>query len=89
MVLHTKYLLVSTAYIGFMEPYPLNPKSAQNFNFKKYEFSTFKSPTMHSVCLSILHKPLFSNAPGSTEFSQEHLKTITYAKLKGGGGGGT
>ena len=34
----------------------------------------------------ILHKPLFSNAPGSTEFSQEHLKTITYAKLGGGGG---
>ena len=32
----------------------------------------------------ILHKPLFSNAPGSTEFSQEHLKTITYAKLGGG-----
>ena len=35
----------------------------------------------------ILHKPLFSNAPGSTEFSQEHLKTITYAKLGGGGRG--
>ena len=32
----------------------------------------------------ILHKPLFSNASESTAFSQEHLKTITYAKFKGG-----
>ena len=26
----------------------------------------------------ILHKPLFSKTPGSTAFSQEHLRTITY-----------
>ena len=45
---------------------------------------------MHSVCPSqILHKPLFSNAPLSTLFSQEHLKTLPYAKIKGGKRGQT
>ena len=39
----------------------------------------------NTLCLpsQILHKPLFWNAPGSTAFSQEHLKTITYAKFGG------
>ena len=31
----------------------------------------------------ILHKPLFLNAPGSIAFSQEHFKTISYAKFGG------
>ena len=30
-----------------------------------------------------LHKPLFLNAPGSIAFSQEHFKTISYAKFGG------
>ena len=51
--------------------------------------SLFSNPPQYMLFApQILHKPLFSNAPGSTEFSQEHLKTITYAKLGGGGGGG-
>ena len=48
--------------------------------------SLFSNPPQYTLFApQILHKPLFSNAPGSTEFSQEHLKTITYAKLGGGG----
>ena len=47
----------------------------------KRKFSIFESPIIHSVCPQILHSTLFSNAPGSTTFSQEHLKTIIYAKL--------
>ena len=31
----------------------------------------------------ILHKPLFLNAPGNIAFSQEHFKTISYAKFGG------
>ena len=31
----------------------------------------------------ILHKPLFLNAPESIAFSQEHFKTISYAKFGG------
>ena len=31
----------------------------------------------------ILHKPLFLNAPGSIAFSQEHFKTMSYAKFGG------
>ena len=31
----------------------------------------------------ILHKPLFLNASGSIAFSQEHFKTISYAKFGG------
>ena len=30
-----------------------------------------------------MHKPLFLNAPGSIAFSQEHVKTISYAKFGG------
>ena len=44
--------------------------------------SLFSNPPQYTLFApQILHKPLFSNAPGSTEFSQEHLKTITNAKL--------
>ena len=46
-------------------------------------FSIFESPIIHSLRPQSLHKPLFSNAPGSTAFSQEHLKTKTYAKFGG------
>ena len=31
----------------------------------------------------ILHKLLFLNSPGSIAFSQEHFKTISYAKFGG------
>ena len=31
---------------------------------------------------------MFSNALGDTAYSQERLKTIVYAKFRGGGGGG-
>ena len=39
----------------------------------------------NTLCLppQILHKPLFLNAPGSIAFSQEHFKTISYAKFGG------
>ena len=47
------------------------------------EFSIFQLPIIHSVCPQILHKPLFLNAPGSIAFSQEHFKTISYAKFGG------
>ena len=30
-----------------------------------------------------MHKPLFLNAPGNIAFSQEHFKTISYAKFGG------
>ena len=30
-----------------------------------------------------MHKPLFLNVPGSIAFSQEHFKTISYAKFGG------
>ena len=43
-------------------------------------------PIVHNtLCLppQILHKPLFFNAPGSIAFSQEHFKTISYAKFGG------
>ena len=46
-------------------------------------FSIFQLPKIHSVCPPILHKPLFLNAPGSIAFSQEHFKTISYAKFGG------
>ena len=36
-----------------------------------------------SFAPQILHKPLFLNAPGSITFSQEHFKTISYAKFGG------
>ena len=39
----------------------------------------------NTLCLppQILRKPLFLNAPGSIAFSQEHFKTINYAKFGG------
>ena len=45
------------------------------------QFSIFQFPIIHSVCPPNLHTPLFLNAPGSIEFSQEHFKTISYAKF--------
>ena len=56
-------------------------------------FSIFKIPKT-LICLPLVcinYKTiimLFSLAIGKTVYSQEHLKTITYAKLEGGGGGG-
>ena len=55
-------------------------------DYWKKLFSIFEFPIIHSVCPpppQILHKPLFSNAPGSIAFSQEHFKTISYAKFGG------
>ena len=43
----------------------------------------FEFPIIHSVCPPNLHKPLFLNAPGNIAFSQEHFKTISYAKFGG------
>ena len=40
-------------------------------------FSPPPRPPQHPPYKEILHKTLFSNAPGSTAFSQEHLRTIT------------
>ena len=39
----------------------------------------------NTLCLppQILHKLLFSNALGDTAYSQEHLKTMVYAKFVG------
>ena len=54
-------------------------------------FSIFKIP--ETLCLPLVcinYKTviiLFSLAIGKTVYSQEHLKTITFAKLEGGGGG--
>ena len=48
--------------------------------------SLFSNPPQYTLFApQILHKPLFSNAPGNTEFSQEHLKKKNYEKLGGGG----
>ena len=41
------------------------------------------SPQYNLFAPQILHKPLFLNAPGSIAFSQEHFKTISYAKFGG------
>ena len=48
-------------------------------------YSIFDSPIIHSFCFprQILKKLLFSNAPGRIALSQEYLKTITPAKLRG------
>ena len=45
-------------------------------------FSIFQLPIIH-FAPQILHKPFFLNAPGSIAFSQEHFKTISYAKFGG------
>ena len=50
------------------------------------EWAILYFPIAHNtLCLppQILHKPLFLNAPGSIVFSQEHFKTISYAKFGG------
>ena len=46
-------------------------------------FSIFEFPIYTLLAPQILHKPLFLNAPGSIAFSQEHFKTISYAKFGG------
>ena len=43
----------------------------------------FRIPHNSLFAPQILHKPLFLNAPGSIAFSQEHFKTISYAKFGG------
>ena len=43
------------------------------------------TPPKKKICIN----HCFSHAPGSTAFSQEHLKTITCAKFKGGKRGQT
>ena len=47
------------------------------------KFSIFQFPIIHLFAPQILHKPLFLTAPGSIAFSQEHFKTISYAKFGG------
>ena len=42
-----------------------------------------KLPILYFAFPQILHKPLFSNALGDTEYSHEHLKAIVYAKFGG------
>ena len=50
----------------------------------KFNNSLFSnSPEYTLFAPQILHKPLFLNAPGSIAFSQEHFKTISYAKFGG------
>ena len=46
-------------------------------------FSIFEFPIYTLLAPQILHKPLFLNALGSIAFSQEHFKTISYAKFGG------
>ena len=51
-------------------------------------FFVFETPIIHSVypsspSIKKLNKLLFSNVPGRTAYSQEHLKTTTYAKFGG------
>ena len=46
-------------------------------------FSIFEFPIYTLLAPQILHKPLFLNAPGSIAFSQEHFKTMSYAKFGG------
>ena len=41
------------------------------------------SPQYTLFAPQILHKLLFSNALGDTAYSQEHLKTMVYAKFGG------
>ena len=75
---------------------PLFKKVCIFFYWKRIEDSArcdmyilyFRIPH-NTLCLphppphQILHKPLILNAPGSIAFSQEHFKTISYAKFGG------
>ena len=47
-------------------------------------YSLFSNPPQYTLFApQIVHKLLFSNAPGRTAYSLEHVKTITYAKFGG------
>ena len=50
-------------------------------------FSIFKIPKTLCLPLVCSNSVLVSHEFGKTVYSQEHLKTMTYAKLEGGGGG--
>ena len=56
---------------------------AEFYNIEKDLFSIFEFPIIHFVCPQILLKLLFSNALRDTAYSQEHLKTMVYAKFGG------
>ena len=62
-------------------------KSALNPTFVKITPSFFQNPPQCTLfALEILHLLSFFNAPGKTAYSQENLKTKSYAYLGGGGG---
>ena len=50
-------------------------------DFDNFLFSNCPKYTLFAP--QILHKPLVVNGPGSIAFSQEHFKTISYAKFGG------
>ena len=55
--------------------------SAFGMTKKRFSYSLFWNTPQYTLFASqILHKLLFSNAPGDTAYSQEHLKKIVYAK---------
>ena len=60
-------------------------KPEKNFQACTGEIILYFRIPHNTLCLppQILHKPLFLNAPGSIVFSQEHFKTISYAKFGG------
>ena len=65
---------------------PSHSKKCAHFNIlKEYELSIFESPIICSVCPQILHKPLFSNAPWSTEFFPRAFEDNNLCKVGGGG----
>ena len=59
-----------------VDAHSLVPKKLSHSLFSNCPYYTLFAP-------QILHKPLFLNAPGSIAFSQEHFKTISYAKFGG------
>ena len=56
--------------------------SIGNASYAHYSLFS-NSPKYTLFAPQILRKPLFLNAPGSIAFSQEHFKTINYAKFGG------
>ena len=54
-----------------------------SFFAKPKKLTIFESPITQLVCHQILHNLLFSHALGNMQSSQEHLKTISYAKFGG------
>ena len=69
----------------FQYPFSLHEKVVKFLEFSmkysseiviNFQYALFSNPPLYTFFASqSLHKLLFSNAPGSTAFSQEHLKT--------------